>query len=326
MAEKQKIQRATRYARPVVTRSRLMLETASELVGGDDWPYKQTLVQVREQGTADWSLSFFASDSPEGIWEVGEKRADFAIINPAAPATLAFRGTGPFKKPLPLRAVTVIPSLDRIGFAVSKRTGLTSLLAIREKRYPLRVSMRGHLTHSVHLFIREVLAAAGLTLEEIGQWGGEVRYDDRVANGPKRMEALASGKIDAIFDEALSTWGNEALNSGMCFLPLDDPLLERLDALGFRRAPITRMQCSKLDHDVTSLDFSGWLVFTRDDVSHEIVRAFCHALEMRKDRIPWQGEGPLPLDSMCRDTPEGPLEIPLHPAAAQYWRERGYLS
>ena len=76
--------------------------------------------------------------------------------------------------------------------------------------------MRGHLTHSVHLFIREVLAAAGLTLEEIGQWGGEVRYDDRVANGPKRMEALASGKIDAIFDEALSTWGNEALNSGMC--------------------------------------------------------------------------------------------------------------
>ena len=139
--------------------------------------------------------------------------------------------------------------------------------------------MRGHLTHSVHLFIREVLAAAGLTLEEIGQWGGEVRYDDRVANGPKRMEALASGKIDAIFDEALSTWGNEALNSGMCFLPLDDPLLERLDALGFRRAPITRMQCSKLDHDVTSLDFSGWLVFTRDDVSHEIVGAFCHALE-----------------------------------------------
>jgi TRAP-type uncharacterized transport system substrate-binding protein len=46
---------------------------------------------------------------------------------------------------------------------------------------------------------------------------------------------------------------------------------------------------------------------------------------MRKDRIPWQGEGPLPLDSMCRNTPQGSLEIPLHPAAAEYWRERGYL-
>lgn len=326
MAEEQKIQRATRYARPVVTRSRLMLETASELVTGEGWPYKQIRVQFREQGTAKWSLSFFASDSPEGIREVGEKEADFAIINPTAPATLAFRGKGPFKRPLPLRAITVIPSLDRIGFAVSKRTGLTSLLAIREKRYPLRVSMRGHLTHSVHLFIREVLAAAGFTLEEIGQWGGEVRYDDRVANGPKRMEALASGSIDAIFDEALSTWGNEALNSGMRFLPIDDSLLERLEAMGFRRAAVTKMQCSKLDQDVTTLDFSGWMVFTRADVSDEVVRAFCHALEVKKDRIPWQGEGPLPLGSMCRDTPEGPLEIPLHPAAEQFWRERGYLT
>jgi TRAP-type uncharacterized transport system substrate-binding protein len=326
MAERQTIQRATPYARPVVTRSRLMLETASELVAGEDWPDKQIRVQFRVQGTAKWSLNFFASDSPEGISEVGDKTADFAIINPAAPATLAFRGQGPFKRPLPLRAITVIPSLDRIGFAVSKHTGLTSLLAIREKRYPLRVSMRGHLTHSVHLFIREVLAAAGFTLEEIGQWGGEVRYDDRVANGPKRMEALATGRIDAIFDEALSTWGNEALNSGMRFLPLDDSLLEKLEAMGFRRAAVTRMQCSKLDQEVTTLDFSGWMVFTRADVSDEVVRAFCHALEMRKERIPWQGEGPLPLDSMCRDTPQGPLEIPLHPAAAHYWRERCYLT
>lgn len=326
MAVKPKIQRATRHARPVVTRSRLMLEVASELVGGESWQYKQTHVQLREQGTAEWSLSFFASDSPEGIREVAKKGADFAIINPVAPATLAFRGKGPFKRPVPLRAICVIPSLDRIGFAVSQRTGLTSLRAIREKRYPLRLSMRGHRTHSVHLFIREVLAAAGFALKEIRQWGGEVRYDDRVANGPKRMEALANGSIDAIFDEALSTWGNQALNAGMRFLPLEDPLLERLEAMGFRRAAITKRQCSKLEQNVTTLDFSGWMVFTRVDVANEVVRAFCHALETRKDRIPWQGEGPLPLDSMCRDTPQGPLEIPLHPGAAEYWRERGYLN
>jgi TRAP-type uncharacterized transport system substrate-binding protein len=326
MTEREKSRRERRYARPVVTRSRLMLEAASELVGGEDWPYKQALIQLREQGSAEWSLKLFASDSPEGISEIGQKRADFAIINPAAPATLAFRGTGPYKEALPLRAITVIPSLDRIGFAVSKRMGLTSLQAIRERRYPLRVSLRGHLTHSVHFFIREVLAAAGFTLEEIGQWGGEVRYDDRMANGPKRRDALANGRIDAIFDEALNTWGNEALDSGMRFLPIDEPVLERLDAMGFRRAAITKMQCSKVEQDVTTLDFSGWLVFTRAEVSDQVVRAFCQALEARKDRIPWQGDGPLPLERMCRDTPEGPLEIPLHPAAEQYWRERGYLS
>jgi hypothetical protein len=28
---------------------------------------------------------------------------------------------------------------------------------------------------------------------------------------------------------------------------------------------------------------------------------------------------------MVHDTPEGHLEIPLHPAAEQFWFERGYL-
>jgi TRAP-type uncharacterized transport system substrate-binding protein len=326
MAEEKKSQRATRYVRPAVTRSRLMLEAVSELVGDDDWPYKQARVQVREQGASEWALNFFGSDTPQAIYEVGEKSADLAIVNPAAPVTLAFRGQGPFKEPLPLRAVTVIPSLDRIGFAVSKRTGLTSLSAIREQRFPLKVSLRSHLDHSVHLFIREVLAAAGFTVEEIGRWGGEVRYDDRIPHGPNRMQALNEGKIDAIFDEAVGVWGDLALDAGMRFLSLEEPLLKKLEAMGFRRATITQSQCSRLDREVTSLDFSGWMVFTRADVTDQVVRGFCHALEKRKDKIPWQGDGPLPLETMCRDTPAGPLDIPLHAAAESYWRERGYLA
>ena len=35
---------------------------------------------------------------------------------------------------------------------------------------------------------------------------------------------------------------------------------------------------------------------------------------------------PLPLEQMCRDTPDGPLVIPLHRAAEQFWREQGYLT
>ncbi len=29
---------------------------------------------------------------------------------------------------------------------------------------------------------------------------------------------------------------------------------------------------------------------------------------------------------MCKDTVEGPMGIPLHPAAERFWREQGYLS
>ena len=65
--------------------------------------------------------------------------------------------------------------------------------------------------------------------------------------------------------------------------------------------------------------------FTRADQPDWIVRAFCEGLEARKDRIPWYGEGPMRLDLLVKNSHNGPLYLPLHPAAEAYWRERGYL-
>lgn len=55
------------------------------------------------------------------------------------------------------------------------------------------------------------------------------------------------------------------------------------------------------------------------------MRAVCQALEARKALIPWEGQGPMPLDECCRGTPAGPLDVSLHPAAEAYWRELEYL-
>ena len=71
---------------------------------------------------------------------------------------------------------------------------------------------------------------------------------------------------------------------------------------------------------------ADWPLITREDAPDDLIMAFCRALEARKDRIPWRGEGLLPLERMCRDTPETPLDIPLHPAAERFWRDCGYLT
>jgi TRAP-type uncharacterized transport system substrate-binding protein len=81
----------------------------------------------------------------------------------------------------------------------------------------------------------------------------------------------------------------------------------------------------KLAADVPSLDFSGWPIYTHQDTPDPLVNDFCKALEASKDRIPWAQEGPLPLAQMVRDTPEGYIEVPLHPAAERFWRDCGYL-
>jgi TRAP-type uncharacterized transport system substrate-binding protein len=152
-----------------------------------------------------------------------------------------------------------------------------------------------------------------------------VRRRVRLPGAPNRLGAVERGEIDAIFDEALAFWGNQAIDLGMRLLGIEEETLQRLEALGFRRAAVSKEKYPKLATDVMTVDFSGFPIFTHARVADEIVRFFCIALERRKDRIPWEGKGSLPLERMCRDTPEGPLDIPLHPTAESFWRERGYL-
>ena len=313
------------FVAPAITRSKLMLEVASELVGGKDWMQRQATISLRPQGRGNWPLTLFASDDPDVIDEVVSGKVQVAIMNPVDPLTLAYRGTGPFDKRLPLRIVTVIPSEDQFAFAVSERTGVKSLNDIRERRVPLRVSLRKQPGHSTHFYIKHILNAAGFSLDDIKSWGGEIRYDAFIPQAAERLDAIERGEIDAVFDEAINRWIYKALDHGIRPLSLDGPLLAKLEEIGFRRGVIPKVDYPKLPADVVSLDFSGWAVFTRSDTPDDFITAFCRAIEARKDRIPWQGEGPLPLERMCRNTPDTPLVIPLHPAAERFWRDCGYL-
>jgi TRAP-type uncharacterized transport system substrate-binding protein len=310
---------------PHTTRSRLMLEVASGLVNRRDWPYLQARIDLREQGSEHWPLTLFASDSPATIREVAAKKVQFAIINPGMMLKLAALGSAPFNEPLALNIIAVLPSRDQMLFAIKSDTGLRSFSDIRERRFPLKVSLRAQPDHSLHAIVDHVLGAAGFSLSDIVSWGGEVRYDAGMAYGDNRIGALHRGEIHAIFDEGASTWGNMALELGMSFVPLDEELLERLEAVGLRRAVIEKKDFAKLAADVPSLDFSGWPIYTHRDTADPLVTDFCEALEASKDRIPWAEEGPLPLGQMVRDTSDGHLEVPLHPAAERFWRERGYL-
>jgi hypothetical protein len=235
------------------------------------------------------------------------------------------RGTGPYKKPIPLRAITIIPSPDQLAFAVTERTGVNSLREIRERRLPLRVSLRGQRDHALHPVVNEVLAAAGFFLDDIISWGGQVRYDDGLPMKDNRFGAMQRGEVDMIVDEAVRGWVNAALDAGMRILPLDEAMLTQLEALGLRRGVMPQERYPKLPEDLPTLDFSGFAVYTHADVPDAVVTSICAALEARKDRIGWQEPGPLPLELMCRDSADGPLTIPLHPAAEKFWRERGYL-
>lgn len=296
-----------------------MLELAAGLVAAPDQPLRQARVLLREQGTAPWPVCLFASSTYEGLDAVIDGSATIAMLNPSAALTLAYRGTGAYSEPQPVRAIGVIPALDALAFTVAERTGLTRFEEIGERRVPLRVLVRGQRDHAVHQLIEHAMEAAGFSRRAFEEWGGTLRYEGlRPPNsGGPAFDLLADDAIDAIFDEAAERWLPAARAAGMRPLPLADATLARLEARGYRR----RM----LPGGVASLDFSGFALFVRADAPDPLVSQICAALDERKALIPWEGEGPLPVERMCLDAADTPLDVPLHPAAVRAWRERAYL-
>jgi TRAP-type uncharacterized transport system substrate-binding protein len=314
---------------PNVTRSRLVLEIAEELTSATASTtvpeYFQPKVILRHaQGGRPVTL--FAVSSAEGIFAVAQGEADLAIINPACMLSVAVKGRGIFKEPLPLKAITVIPSWDQFVFAVRPETGLKRFEEIAEKRPKLKIMMRGALDHTLHPMFDDVAAAAGFSREDIARWGGEVMKKGSVPwPHTPTFKALINGEVDALFDEAAHSWVPQALDAGMTILTLAEPTVQKLEAMGYRRAVLPRSAYPKLPADVLSIDFSGWTVFVRADADDKLVEQICAALAARNMNIPWEEPGDLPIERMAKEGLDTPQTVPLHPAAERYWKSRGYL-
>jgi TRAP-type uncharacterized transport system substrate-binding protein len=258
---------------------------------------------------------------------VDKKKYDFGFGNPVGLSRMAYLGIGFYKKKIPLRAIGVFPTWDRLIFAVRKQSGIQSIEDIKQRKYPLRISTRrkGKLQTTLYV-IEEILKAYGLSLSEIIGWGGRV-MEAASPSSPDRMDSVRSGSVDAVFDEGVKSWGPLALKSEMRFLPIADQVLRKMERLGFASAMLTTQHYAELEQDIKTVDFSGWTFFCHADLPAEIAYGMAKAVDLCCERIPVDhfDKRPMTMAEFCRGGEAGPLTIPLHPGAKKYFREKGYL-
>ncbi|MDH3443194.1 MAG: hypothetical protein OEN50_04660, partial [Deltaproteobacteria bacterium] len=271
----------------------------------------------------------FAADSFRELRLLAQRKVSVAWINPSASVTLAYRGTGPLGKVIPLRAIAVFPSWDVMGFAVHESTGVNSLEQIKKDRIPLRLStgptgkldmIESPVTYIVH----SALKAAGFTVEDIRKWGGKIQQVSRPSH-PDRRTGIEKGTINAVFDEGIKSWGQTALDHGFRYLPIEGAVLKRLKAMGYRAGVIPKNYFKGTKGDVPTIDFSGWPMVVRADMPNDIAYALCEALEVRRKVIPTDNFKPLRISQLCANDAEAPCDVPFHPGARKFYRERGYL-
>jgi TRAP-type uncharacterized transport system substrate-binding protein len=303
-----------------------VLQIACGLVDGKDSSIQQAKVLLKEQGRGNWNLSLFGSNAFDGVDAIVKSEADLAIMNPAAGLMMAYKGIGPFKTPQPVRQIAVIPSLDQYAFAVRPETGISTFEQIAVARPKLVFALRSQRDHCMNVILQDIAGAAGFSFDDIRAWGGEVRYEGMIPfpDSPKFHSAIA-GETNALIDEAADMWVNQALDAGLIVLPMAEATVCKLETRGYRRGLLKRSIYPKLPNDYLTVDFSGWTIFCHSELPASRVRQICAALDDRKHLIPWQVQGPLPVERMCREAEDTPQLVPFHPAAEGFWRERGYM-
>ncbi|MBI1998587.1 MAG: hypothetical protein HYU31_06810 [Deltaproteobacteria bacterium] len=247
---------------------------------------------------------------------------EMAMVNPSGFLTQAYRGTGLFSQPLPVRVLANYPSWDRYVHIIHPRTGLKSLAEIKEKKYPLRLSIREDATHSTRVLLDQTLAIYGFTLKDLESWGGRLQLN----GGPgdeRRMQAIKNETIDAIFDEGLILWFDAALAAGMQPITLEDWAFDKLQTLGWRKVKIPLGRYPHLKEEHTCIDYSGWPLYTRASLPDEDAYKVVDAINARKDEIFWE-DSYTGVGQLGQDTDATPRDVPLHPGAERWYREHGF--
>jgi hypothetical protein len=265
--------------------------------------------------------------------DVAEGVLDVAFTTPSVTAAMATRGVGLYHRPYPsLRAIAAYPHDDFLLFAVDAATGIESIDDLAAFDRPLRIATgRGGdgADDDVLTYVADrVLRRHGTSYAAIRERGGDVVYAESPFAGGR---LLLDGDVDVLVQEAQSApfWRELGERGTVRFLPVpDDTRAALADELGLRSAAIPTGHNASVAAPVPTIDFTGWLLFCRDDLPGETAYALARAVDETRPKI----EAGDPVVRAPLTLPVDPLRlftetaIPLHDGAAAYARERGYLS
>jgi TRAP-type uncharacterized transport system substrate-binding protein len=306
-------------------RSKTLWEIGLHIAGNPLTPYggnRDMMITVGSGGGASFKPWLRLMTGSAIIAEqVAKGEVEMAFVNPSAMLTQAYRGVGIFSKPLPVRVVASYPSWDRFVMMAHPKHGIRTVKDLKEKRAPLKLSVREDPTHSTLVLIDQLFALHGFSLKEFQSWGGRLMVCGSPLDEKRRLEPLRAGALDAVFDEGIGTWLPLALECG--FHPIDptDAEFEAMGKLGWRKVVLPKSRFNGLDRDHHAIDFSGWPIYTHAGLPDQMAYDVCAAIAARESEIPWEKNNYTGLDQLGSDTDATPIDVPLHPGAERWYRE-----
>jgi TRAP transporter TAXI family solute receptor len=243
---------------------------------------------------------------------------DFGITQ-AEYVRRAYEGSGGYAKDGPFRNLRHIARVEEPAFlmvAAVKSSGITDLRQIKDKKMPARIMMGPNAA-----VLNEVLKYYGITEKDVTEWGGAFVPGNAMVKSTN-FDVMLGVAVLSNYPEG-NMWYELSQKKDLVFLQIPEDLRRKL-AEEFRGELVNlpfRYLRGLDDAPHPTVGFSGLAVYGRDDLPDEFVRDVAKALDEKRSLLRWANQA-FSYDPNTVANGEG---VPLHPAAARYYSERGYM-
>lgn len=229
----------------------------------------------------------------------------------------AYKGTGPYSKDKPrtnLRLIANIQDPSYVLVAAKTETGITDLAQIRQKRWPVRI-----LTAGIGGDSTRILAHFGLSKQAIEEAGGRV---GNTAEDREKFDVVIGGGGPMTTAPEWRIWTEISQKFDLTFLQLPDGLLAELAAAGEQeRGMVPAGLYRGVDRPISTVVRTGTVIYGRSDMPDSFAYAVAKAMDEQQQLLQWRH---LNFSYNVHTVWKG-YEVPLHPGAARYYREMGYM-
>jgi TRAP-type uncharacterized transport system substrate-binding protein len=215
-----------------------------------------------------------------------------------------------------LRLVARIPRADCELIAIAPWSPVKSLAEIAENKR-VRICLR---TDEIYEWESAIFQQYGYTLGDIEQGGG--RYWHIAVNAHEIEKHVADQTVDIVIGHAAYTapWRVVAA-AGFRFTPLDLPVVEALEQVGFTRHIVQPGTQPGIEESYLTLELADQPIVSRAEVRDDVIYEIAKSIDLHKKAMTEASQGQVNEISRQWET----KLVPLHPGAERYYREAGYL-
>ncbi len=214
----------------------------------------------------------------------------------------------------------LVGGLDKYYIAVmaTKRSGITSLEDVARRKLPVRIVAQPMGSASEYS-MRILLEAYGMTYDNIKSWGGSVTPTSTGVAQGQMMDGKADLWINVITagHPAISEL---AISTELVFLPMSEEIIKKMEPYGYKRTSLPAKTFKGQDQDVPLV---GWptILVAHKDLKPEVAYLLTKTIVENKEKLVKAHAGF--KDFHPEDAWK--LDVPLHPGAAKYYRDKGMM-